>query len=111
MTMQENSHKISAAQLFCILLLMRISSEKVYPSRGGFGGTGLAVALRFVSHVLSGVFVFASAGKLWDGFETSNSWLYSIVYNGCYMLPELILTCIGAVVIYGALFKALKMKV
>ena len=43
--MQDNSHKISAAQLFCILLLMRISSEMVYPSRGGFGGTGLAAAV------------------------------------------------------------------
>lgn len=40
-----NSHKISAAQLFCILLLMRVSAELVYPSRGGFGGTGLAAAL------------------------------------------------------------------
>lgn len=45
MTMQENSHKISAAQLFCILLLMRISAELVYPTRGGFGGTGLAAAV------------------------------------------------------------------
>ncbi len=43
--MQENSHKISAAQLFCILLLMRISAELVYPTSGGFGGTGLAAAL------------------------------------------------------------------
>ena len=43
--MTENSHKISAAQLFCILLLMRISAEVVYPSKGGFGGTGLAAAL------------------------------------------------------------------
>lgn len=43
--MQENSHKISAAQMFCILLLMRISAELVYPTSGGFGGTGLAAAL------------------------------------------------------------------
>lgn len=43
--MQEYSHKISATQLFCILLLMRISSEIVYPTSGGFGGTGLAAAL------------------------------------------------------------------
>ena len=74
------------------------------------GGTALAIFLRFVSHVFSGVFVFASAGKLWDGFETSNTWLYSIVYNGCYMLPELIFTCIGAAVVYKAVFKATKMK-
>ena len=42
----ENSHKISAAQLFCILLLMRVSSELAYPSKGGFGGSGLAAAPR-----------------------------------------------------------------
>lgn len=43
--MQENSHKISASQLFCILLLIRVSAELVYPSKTGFGGTGLAAAL------------------------------------------------------------------
>ena len=77
---------------------------------GVIGGTVLAVFLRFVSHVFSGVFIFASAGKLWEGFETSNTWLYSIVYNGCYMLPELIFTCIGAAVVYKAVFKATNMK-
>ena len=43
--MQDNSHKISASQLFCILLLIRVSAEMVYPSKAGFGGTGLAAAL------------------------------------------------------------------
>lgn len=41
----QNSHKISAAQLFCIMLLMRLTSELVFPSDIGFGGTGLASAL------------------------------------------------------------------
>ncbi|MGN1340670.1 MAG: hypothetical protein ACI4WS_10290 [Oscillospiraceae bacterium] len=43
--MTDNSHKISAPQLFCILLLIRVSAELVYPSESGFGGTGLAAAL------------------------------------------------------------------
>jgi len=63
--------------------------------KGILGGSVLAILLRFVSHVLSGVFVFASVGKLWDGFETNNTLLYSLVYNGCYMLPELIFTVLG----------------
>lgn len=63
--------------------------------RGIIGGTALAVFLRFLCHLASGVFVFASAGKLWDGFETQNTFLYSAVYNGIYMLPELILTVFG----------------
>lgn len=43
--MNENSHKISAAQLFCILLLMRVTAELVYPTTGGFGGSGAAAVL------------------------------------------------------------------
>lgn len=93
---------------FTVLGLAGMFADK--GMNGIIGGTALAIFLRFVSHVFSGVFVFASAGKLWDGFETSNTWLYSIVYNGCYMLPELIFTCIGAAVVYKAVFKATKMK-
>ena len=94
---------------FTVLGLAGMFADK--GMNGIIGGTALAIFLRFVSHVFSGVFVFASAGKLWDGFETSNTWLYSIVYNSCYMLPELIFTCIGAAaVVYKAVFKATKMK-
>lgn len=70
---------------------------------GIMAGTTVAIAVRFICHLLSGVYVFASAGKLWSGFETSNTWLYSLVYNGCYMLPELVMTLIGAAIIYKAL--------
>lgn len=93
---------------FTVLGLAGIFANK---GMGGvIGGTALAIAFRFCSHVVSGVVVFASAGKLWEGFETTNSWLYSMVYNGCYMLPEMIITVIGAVIIYKAVFKATKMK-
>ena len=70
---------------------------------GIVAGTAMSVAIRFACHLLSGVYVFASAGKLWEGFETSNTWLYSFVYNGCYMLPELVMTIIGAAIVYKAL--------
>ena len=33
--------------------------------------------------------------------EFSNPYLYSLVYNGSYMLPETIFTLIGAGVIFG----------
>ena len=65
-------------------------------------GTVIAVALRFLSHVASGVFIFASAGKLWEGFSTDNTLIYSIVYNSCYMLPELIFTLLGVYLLYKA---------
>jgi len=46
----------------------------------------LGVTLRMFSHVLSGVIFFAEyAGD-------QNPWIYSIIYNGSYLLPELIIT-------------------
>ena len=46
---------------------------------------------------LSGVIIWKSFGELWNGFSTDNTFLYSFLYNGSYMLPELIFTLIGAI--------------
>ena len=97
----------------CILLdyviaFTTLGFSGVFANKGFAGiiaGTTCAVVLRFVCHLLSGVYVFASAGKLWDGFETANSWLYSLVYNGTFMLPELAMTLVGAAIVYKALHK------
>ena len=67
---------------------------------GIVGGTVLALLLRFALHYLSGVFIFQSFGELWSGFSTSNSWLYSLCYNGAYMLPETVFTTVGTVVMF-----------
>lgn len=69
---------------------------------GWIAGIAVAVGLRFVCHFLSGVVIWGSFGQLWDTFYTENTWLYSFVYNACYMLPELIFTIIGAVVLLKA---------
>ena len=68
---------------------------------GYIGGTALAGLLRFLCHFLSGVIIWHSFGELWEGFSTENEWLYSLLYNGAYMLPEIIFTQIAA----AALFK------
>lgn len=62
-------------------------------------GIFVAVGLRFVCHFLSGVIIWKSFGELWNGFSTDSSVLYSFLYNGAYMLPEMIFTMIGAVVL------------
>ena len=64
---------------------------------GWIGGITLAIVVRFVLHFLSGVVIWHSFGELWCGFATDNTYLYSFLYNGCYMLPELIFTLVGAV--------------
>lgn len=63
---------------------------------GGYiGGISLAMAMRVVSHVISGVIFFASwAPEGWNPF------IYSICYNGAYMVPEAVFTFIGAVVLF-----------
>lgn len=54
-------------------------------------GVGTAMFLRFLSHFISGCVFFQS-------FEIfNNPVIYSICYNGFYMLPELVLTIVGAV--------------
>lgn len=56
-------------------------------------GSGLVCFLRFLCSFLSGVLIW---GNLSEGLP---AWTYSLVYNGSYMLPEGILTLIGAVLI------------
>ena len=61
---------------------------------GYIGGISLALLLRVVSHVISGVIFFASwAPEGWNPF------VYSIAYNGAYMVPEIVFTFAGAVLL------------
>ncbi len=55
-------------------------------------GVCVALFLRFCSHLISGTFIF----DIWLPEEWSNPFLYAVAYNGSFMLPELILTSIGA---------------
>ncbi len=73
-----------------------------YGTWGMIGGVALVCALRFLIHFIAGVL-------LWANFEQfvafGQSWvnrpiLYSLVYNGGYMLPETILTVIGAILLF-----------
>lgn len=85
---------------YTILGLAGLFRKKKLP--GWTGGITLVIVLRFLFHVLSGVVIFHAAGMLWEGFSTDNSVLYSILYNGCYMLPELIFTLAGAIALLKA---------
>lgn len=69
---------------------------------GWISGISLAIVLRFVFHFFSGVVIWHSYGELWNGFFTENTYLYSFLYNGCYMLPELIFTLAGAAALLSA---------
>ena len=83
---------------FGILCIAGIFGNKSFGAV--IGGVFLAVSIRFLTHFLSGVLIFGSFGELWGGVFIENSWLYSLLYNGAYMLPEAFLTAVGAVLIF-----------
>lgn len=56
-------------------------------------GGALVSIIRFICHFISGA-------TIWGGYaEDTPVLIYSLTYNGSYMLPELIITVIGALVI------------
>lgn len=78
-------------------------------------GATVAGMLRFICHFISGVILWGSYAQWFFGTEnmnnnfgnsilenfsgTSLSILYSAIYNGSYMIPEIIITIIGVIVI------------
>lgn len=66
---------------------------------GMIGGSVLAMTLRLVCHYTSGVLIFGSFGELWNGLTINEPWLYSLLYNGAYMLPEIVFTTVGVVIL------------
>lgn len=70
---------------------------------GIYVGIALALTLRFVSHFLSGYVVFSNLEQ-WELFGSTFQnapALYSICYNGMYMLPELVFTMVVFSMLYA----------
>ena len=63
---------------------------------GVAAGTAAVCVIRFLCSFLSGVLIW---GNLSDGLP---AWIYSLTYNGSYMLPEGIMTTIAVVLLYKA---------
>lgn len=70
--------------------------------KGWIIGTVLSMVMRLFMHILSGAVIWKSFGELWMGFSTENSLIYSILYNGAYMIPEIVFTTIGAFILLKA---------
>ncbi len=77
-------------------------------------GAMVALSARYLCHVASGYILFSSWAEWFftqDGFPAWGGQLvaslspellglvYSLVYNGMYMLPEMLITCLGALLI------------
>ena len=69
-------------------------------------GIAVTFTLRFLCHLVTGAWIWG----VWMPEEFMNMtmtspWLYSFLYNGWYMLAELVLTELVAMLIYGPLQK------
>lgn len=80
-------------------------------------GSVVALGARYLAHILSGYILFSGWAEWFftqDGFPawglglveslspTALGWVYSIVYNGMYMIPEILITAIAALLIARA---------
>lgn len=74
-------------------------------------GTILVTVLRYACHVVSGVVIWYALDLEWYADDPTHivnlygPWMFSLIYNGTFMLPEIIETCIGVPVLTRALAK------
>jgi len=77
---------------------------------GIFPGILLGQGMRFLVHFLSGITVY----RIYEPTEIpgigvfDDAVLYSLVYNGCYMLPNIVLSLIAAALLFVPLKRFLK---
>ena len=90
---------------FSVLGLGAMFKKKIKNQALALASAGAVVSvLRFICHLISGV-------TIWKGYaEDTPVLLYSLTYNGGYMLPELILTVIGALAV-GSIFDLTSPKI
>lgn len=64
-------------------------------------GIAVSFVLRFVCHLISGAWIWGAwVPETFMNMTMTNPWQYSFLYNGWYMLAELVLTEVVAMAIY-----------
>ena len=92
--------------------IFRNRTEK--PGKALMLGSIVAIGARFLSHVVSGYILFSGWAEWYftqEGFPGWGAWLvenlspvvlgivYSVVYNGMFMIPEIVLTALAALLV------------
>lgn len=85
---------------FTVLGIAGIFSKKGFV--GTFLGTILALGLRFLSHVISGYVIFTQLEQfeIFGKMFVNRPVLYSLAYNGSFMLPEIIITSVAVAILF-----------
>ena len=77
-------------------------------------GTILVTLFRFACHILSGVVIWYALDLVWYADDPTHivnqysSWIFSIIYNAGFMVPEMLETCIGVPLLIPALLRIRK---
>ena len=72
-------------------------------------GTLLVTLLRFACHIVSGAVIWYALDLEWYADDPAHivhkygAWLFSVIYNGGYMIPEIITTTVGPPILTRAL--------
>ena len=96
---------IGSLMLDYVVAFTVIGLAGIFRRKGASGaifGCLIACLLRFLSHLISGVVLWANYSQFVAFGQTwlNRPWLYSFVYNGWYMLPETALTVVGVILIF-----------
>lgn len=79
-------------------------------------GAVFGMIIRYICHVVSGAVVWYDLTKVWEESDPTNmvfrygKWMYSVVYNGIYMLPETIITAVLSVIVTLIVLKGFAKK-
>lgn len=80
---------------YTVIGLSSVYSDEIHAkSTKLLAGVMLSLGLRFACHFLSGWIIWEA---LWPNDYHIISALWSFFYNGCYMIPEMILTSLAAI--------------
>ena len=77
-----------------------IAKPFLKPVKGAVVGTLAVTAVRYLCHIASGILIWGVYAP-----EGTPVWLYSLLYKGSYMVPEMIITTIVVGLLAGAVFK------
>ena len=108
------SYVTSAVMVFGVIFLDYIIAYTFIGLSGIFGNTRKAVffgillsfTLRFLCHLITGAWIWGEwMPEEFMNMTMTNVWFYSFLYNGWYMLFEIIFTEIVAMLIYKPLGK------
>lgn len=86
-------------------------NDAVNPVIAAALGALLVTVLRYLCHIVSGVVIWYELDLEWYADDPTHivnlygPWMFSIIYNGIYMIPEILATVVGTPILTKALSK------